>query len=147
MKPRFEYGEEVRVIRNVRNDGTYPGEDTGRLLLRRGSVGVVQDVGTYLQDQLIYRVHFLDESKVVGCREEELVPADAPWIPNKFEFRDKVTSIGQLSVQGEVIASEDMEGEIVKVIKDDEKQSVSYHVRFNGRTFQIPEDCLQAMAS
>ena len=29
--PLFEYGDEVRVVRNVRNDGTYPGMDTGTL--------------------------------------------------------------------------------------------------------------------
>ena len=58
MRPRFEYGEAVRVIRNVRNDGTFPGEPTGRLLIRRGSIGYVRDVGTFLQDQLIYSVDF-----------------------------------------------------------------------------------------
>ena len=52
MKPRWAYGDSVRLIRNVRNDGTYPGMDTGTLLIRRGSVGCVYDVGTYLQDQL-----------------------------------------------------------------------------------------------
>lgn len=57
--PLYEYGQAVRLIRNVRNDGTYPGKDTGALLMRRGAVGCVYDVGTYLQDQLIYRVHFL----------------------------------------------------------------------------------------
>ncbi len=54
MKPdrfdegRFEFGESVRVTRNVRNDGTYPGMDVGTLLIRRGSVGNVIDVGTFL---------------------------------------------------------------------------------------------------
>ena len=50
MRPRFEYGDEVRVTRNVRNDGTYPGLETGQLLIRRGSTGHVRDVGTFLQD-------------------------------------------------------------------------------------------------
>ncbi len=90
MQPRFDYGEEVRLVRNVRNDGTYPGMDVGALLIRRGAVGCVYDVGTYLQDQLIYRVHFIGEGRTVGCREEELIPVDAEWIQNRFEFRDKV---------------------------------------------------------
>ena len=68
--PLYEYGQAVRLIRNVRNDGTYPGKDTGALLMRRGAQGCVYDVGTYLQDQLIYRVHFLDQGCTVGCREE-----------------------------------------------------------------------------
>ncbi len=47
---RYNYGVAVRVIRNVRNDGTYPGMDTGDFLVRRGSVGYVVNVGTFLQD-------------------------------------------------------------------------------------------------
>jgi nitrogen fixation protein NifZ len=35
MRPRFDYGDAVRVIRNVRNDGTFPGQKTGNLLVRR----------------------------------------------------------------------------------------------------------------
>lgn len=44
---RFEFGEAVRVTRNVRNDGTYPGREIGDLLIRRGSVGHVIEVGTF----------------------------------------------------------------------------------------------------
>ena len=50
---RYDYGESVRVIRNVRNDGTYPGLDVGAFLVRRGSIGYVVNVGTFLQDQVI----------------------------------------------------------------------------------------------
>ena len=50
---RWEQGEAVRLIRNVRNDGTYPGMDPGMPLVRRGSIGYVVDVGTFLQDQVI----------------------------------------------------------------------------------------------
>ena len=70
MRPRFDYGDEVRVRRNVRNDGTFPGAEVGRLLVRRGSTGFVRDLGTFLQDQVIYSVHFLAEDRLVGCREE-----------------------------------------------------------------------------
>ena len=45
MKAAYDFGDEVRVIRNVRNDGTYPGKEVGEFLLRRGSVGYVQNVG------------------------------------------------------------------------------------------------------
>ncbi len=34
---RYDYGDEVRVVRNVRNDGTYPGLDVGAPLVRRCS--------------------------------------------------------------------------------------------------------------
>jgi nitrogen fixation protein NifZ len=92
MRPEYDYGDEVRVLRNVRNDGTYPGEPTGALLIRRGSTGFVRDVGTFLQDQIIYSVHFLDSDRIVGCRTEELQHADAPWTPSRFEFRDQVVA-------------------------------------------------------
>jgi hypothetical protein len=67
-----------------------PAPDTGDLLVRRGRIGHVRDVGTFLQDQIIYSVHFLDEGRVVGCREEELIGVDEPWIESRFEVRQKV---------------------------------------------------------
>jgi nitrogen fixation protein NifZ len=140
--PQFEYGDEVRVIRNVRNDGTYPGMDTGSLLIRRGSVGCVYDVGTYLQDQLIYRVHFLDSGRTVGCREEELIPASEPWVPSRFEFRDQVLALRSFSVRGELVVEQGQVGSVMKVLRD-LPEGVHYHVHFgNGRVLQIPEPSL-----
>jgi nitrogen fixation protein NifZ len=144
---RFEYGDPVRVIRNVRNDGTYPGLEVGAFLVRRGSVGYVQNVGAFLQDQVIYSVHFLDERKLVGCREEELIPADAPWVPSRFEFRDKVKCLFTLAVRGEIVAPAGSAGEILKVIRDEEAQQVRYHVRFPGRTLLVPEASLETLES
>lgn len=118
MKPRFDFGDEVRVTRNVRNDGTYPGIDTGELLIRRGSVGHVQNIGTYLQEYTIYSVHFVEQDLLVGCKEDEVIPADAPWNPSIFEFRDKVKPTKPLAINGEVIADSDTEGEVLKVLRD-----------------------------
>ena len=133
------------MIRNVRNDGTYPGEDTGTMLIRRGTVGCVVDVGTYLQDQLIYRVHFLESGKMVGCREEELVPASEPWIDNEFEFHQKVKAKIPINVNGECLVDTKQKGSVVKIIRDIENQRVNYHVYFEGRTFQMPEAALEAV--
>lgn len=143
---RYDYGESVRVIRNVRNDGTYPGLDVGAFLVRRGSVGYVVNVGTFLQDQVIYSVHFLDEQKMVGCREEELIPADAEWAPSRYEFREKVRSRVRLAVQGEIVAEHGAEGEILKVLRDHAPDQVHYHVRFPGRTLLVPEASLMPAA-
>lgn len=143
---RYDYGDEVRVIRNVRNDGTYPGLDVGAPLVRRGSVGYVVNVGTFLQDQVIYSVHFLNEQRMVGCREEELIPAYAPWIPSRFEFRDKVQSRINLAVDGEIVAPIGAEGEILKVLRNGDIGQVHYHVRFPGRTLQVPETVLLPLA-
>jgi nitrogen fixation protein NifZ len=79
MRPDFDYGDRVRVLRNVRNDGTFPGLDRGKLLVRRGSVDFVRDIGTFRQDRIVYSIHFIDEDRLVGCREDELQPADMPW--------------------------------------------------------------------
>ncbi|MCG8025691.1 MAG: nitrogen fixation protein NifZ [Candidatus Thiodiazotropha endolucinida] len=142
MRPKFEYGEAVRVTRNLRNDGTFPGEPTGRLLIRRGSVGYVRDVGTFLQDQLIYSVDFIEQGRMVGCREQELQLEGDPWIPTRFEFRDKVTPKIPLGIQGEIIAQPSDEGEIEKVLRE-HTSGPAYHVRFNGRTLLIPEAALE----
>ncbi|MBL6987902.1 MAG: nitrogen fixation protein NifZ [Methylobacter sp.] len=146
MKPdrfdegRFEFGESVRVTRNVRNDGTYPGMEVGDLLVRRGSVGNVLEVGTFLQDQVIFTVHFLDQGRMVGCRLEELISIDEPWNPSRFEFRDKVVCTMNLSLQGNVVFEKGSEGEVFKVIRDNEQ--IQYHVSFLGRILQVPESAL-----
>lgn len=143
MRPKYQQGEAVRVTRNVRNDGTFPGLDVGNLLVRRGSVGYVKDVGTFLQDQLIYSVHFFDDNRMVGCREEELQAESDPWNPSRFEYRDKVTPRLPLGIRGEVIAQPGSIGEIEKVLRD-APGGVAYHVRFPGRTLQVPETALNS---
>lgn len=146
MKPerfdegRFEYGEAVRVTRNVRNDGTYPGMEVGALLIRRGSVGNVIEVGTFLQDQVIFTVHFLNHGRMVGCRLEELIGADEPWHPSRFEFRDKVLCAVDLGMQGRILFAKGTEGEVLKVLRDSDQ--IQYHVAFQGRLLQVPEAAL-----
>jgi len=144
MQPHYEYGAEVRVIRNIRNDGTFAGKETGQLLVRRGSIGYVKDVGTFLQDQIIYSVHFLEHNVVVGCREEELIDGDAPWTPSKFEFRDRVKAKVPLGIQGDVIVEQGEQGEILKVLRD-APGGVAYHVLFPRRQLQVPETALEAI--
>lgn len=143
MLPRFEYGKAVRVTRNVRNDGTFPGMATGNLLVRRGSVGYVMNVGTFLQDQLIYTVHFVDQDRIVGCREEELIGADEPWVPSRFETREKVLAKIALSIRGEVVAPVGAVGEVFKVLRD-MPDGMHYHVHFPGHMLQVPESVLEA---
>jgi nitrogen fixation protein NifZ len=141
LEPRFACDDAVRVIRNIRNDGTYPGQPTGAVLVRRGSVGYVRHVGVFLQDQLIYSVHFLEaDQRVVGCREVELIPADAPWIPNRFERGDKVITLRALAIKGVVVAETDEVGEIMAVIRD--STPIHYHVLFDKRVLHVPEEAL-----
>lgn len=140
-RPQFEYGDEVRVIRNVRNDGTYPGLDVGAPLVRRGDTGYVINVGTFLQDQLIYTIHFIKQDRVVGCRKEEIISAEDEWVPSKFEFREKVIACKKLAIGGEVIVEVGDQGEVLKVLRD-APGGPQYHVRFPGRTLLLTEDLI-----
>lgn len=143
MRPRFELGAEVRVLRNVRNDGTFPGLALGAHLIRRGSTGYVCDFGRFLQDQIIYSVHFLAEDRRVGCREGELQPASEPWISTRFEFRDKVTARIALGSGARVLVRRGEMGEVIKVMRDT-PEGVTYHVVFAGcNTLQVPESALE----
>jgi nitrogen fixation protein NifZ len=144
MLPKYQFGEEVRIVRNVRNDGTYPGMPTGALLIRRGSTGFVMNVGTFLQDQLIYSVNFIEQNKIVGFREEELIGIAEPWIPSRFESREKVRCKVRLAVRGEVRVAPGMEGEILKVLRD-ETDGVQYQVIFHDQVLQVPESVLEAV--
>lgn len=151
MEQRFDFGEAVRLTRNVRNDGTFPGLDVGNLLIRRGSVGYVMNVGTFLQDQVIYTVNFLDQGRVVGCRDEELIPASDPWVESRFETREKVKARIALSIRGEVVVEPGTLGDVFKVLREPPSDGapgvpdVHYHVHFpGGHLLQVPESLLDS---
>ncbi|MDP1633542.1 MAG: hypothetical protein Q8L69_02525, partial [Gallionellaceae bacterium] len=91
-----------------------------------------------------YTVNFIDQDKIVGFREEELIGIDEPWVPSKFESREKVRSRVTLAVQGCVRATPGMEGEILKVLRD-ESGGVQYQVIFHDHVLQVPESALEAV--
>lgn len=143
MLPRWDYGDAVRVTRNVRNDGTFPGIATGELLVRRGRIGHVRNVGTFLQDQIIYSVHFLDDNRIVGCREEELIGLDEPWVESRFEVRQKVRAAVALAIRGAVRVPSGSRGEILNLER--EQEGVTYEVHFDclpGNPLYVPEAAL-----
>lgn len=145
MLPRWDYGDAVRVTRNVRNDGTFPGAAMGDLLVRRGRVGHVRNVGTFLQDQIIYAVHFLDEERIVGCREEELIGIDEPWVESRFEVRQKLCAAVPLAIRGEVRVPAGSRGEVLNLERE-EGRPVAYHVHFDclpGNPLLVPEGALR----
>lgn len=74
--PLFAPGVKVRATKYVKNDGTYPHRDIGDILVRKGDVGYVRDIGTFLQRFYVYAVEFVDRGVVVGMRGRELVAAD-----------------------------------------------------------------------
>ncbi|MCC5634420.1 nitrogen fixation protein NifZ [Nostoc sp. CHAB 5844] len=75
-EPDFEVGEKVRLRKQIKNDGTFPGRDIGEILAKKGDIGYVASIGTFLQRSYIYAVHFLDKGIVVGCRKKELESAE-----------------------------------------------------------------------
>ncbi len=68
----FEQGTKVRATVTVRNDGTVPGRRMGEILLTRGEIGYVANIGTFLQRYYIYGVDFFRLGTVVGMRAHEL---------------------------------------------------------------------------
>ena len=146
MNANFDYGEKVRVIKNIRNDGTFMGSDRGELIIRRGSEGYIKGVGKFLQDQVIYQVHFMEQGCTVGCRESELADLDAPWVARLFERGDHIIALQPLSSEGKVIVEEGSKGTILG-LKDEIKPLV-YRVSFvqenelNMNAWLIPESAL-----
>lgn len=74
--PLYDIGHKVRVRRLIRNDGTFPGQDIGVTLAKKGEVGYVVSIGTFLQTYYIYAVHFMQSGFVIGCRSKELESAE-----------------------------------------------------------------------
>ena len=74
--PQFEMGQKVRIRKLIRNDGTFPGKEIGETLAKKGDIGYVVGIGTFLQTSYIYAIHFLESGYIVGCRGKELEFAD-----------------------------------------------------------------------
>lgn len=70
--PVFDFGQKVRSKKNVKNDGTVSGSEIGDLLVKKGDVGYVNSIGTFLQQFYIYGVDFIERGRVVGMRAKEL---------------------------------------------------------------------------
>ena len=146
MAAKFDYGEKVRVIKNIRNDGTFMGSNRGSLLIRRGSEGYIKGVGKFLQDQVIYQVHFMDQGCTVGCRETELSDLASLWVDRKFERGDNVIVGKSLSNEGEIVVRAGDCGTILGLESDQKpfyyKVSFKHDDSGNVNTWVIPESIL-----
>lgn len=74
--PVFRPGDKVISKKNVKNDGTMAGKEIGEVVVKKGDVGYVRDIGVFLQQFYIYAVDFADRRSIVGMRERELTPGD-----------------------------------------------------------------------
>lgn len=75
--PVFNLGEKVKANRTIRNDGTYAGKEIGDVLAKKGEVGYVVSIGTFLQQFYVYGVDFLQTGNRVGMKRKELDSIDA----------------------------------------------------------------------
>ncbi len=78
-EPKFKLGQKVKLIEDVVNDGTYPHAPIGTLMMPKGEIGYIKDMGEFLQVIRVYEVHFVGsnmEVEVLGCREHELEAVD-----------------------------------------------------------------------
>ncbi len=75
--PLYMPGAKVVSRKHIRNDGTYPRKDIGEIIVRKGDVGYVRDIGTFLQQFYIYAVEWVERGTIVGMRGKELAPFDS----------------------------------------------------------------------
>ncbi|MHB9119144.1 MAG: nitrogen fixation protein NifZ [Burkholderiales bacterium] len=83
--PIFDYGQKVRIIKTIRNDGTFPGKDIGEVLVKKGDLGYVTSIGTFLQQFYIYGIEIIDRGYRVGLRGKEMEAIDPEVKPEETE--------------------------------------------------------------
>jgi nitrogen fixation protein NifZ len=72
--PKFQWGQRVKALIDLRNDGSFPDAAAEALLVKIGDTGEIVQVGTHTEANLpVYLVEF-GERLVVGCLEEEIIP-------------------------------------------------------------------------
>ncbi len=77
-QPRFQWGQPVRSVGDLFNDGSYPDSPEDALLVRGGDRGEIVRVGAHVESNTtIYLVEF-NGNRVVGCLEDEIAPISSP---------------------------------------------------------------------
>lgn len=72
--PKYQWGQKVKTLIDLFNDGSYPDMPEEALLVGLGSTGEIVQVGTHTDTNTpIYLIEF-NERLVVGCLEEEIQP-------------------------------------------------------------------------
>ena len=70
--PKYQWGQRVRALSDLHNDGSYPDRPVDALLVNEGDRGEVVQVGTHVESGIpVYMVEF-GGGDVVGCLEEEI---------------------------------------------------------------------------
>jgi nitrogen fixation protein NifZ len=70
--PKFEWGQRVRALIDLYNDGSFPECADDQLLVQMGDAGEIVQVGTHVESNTtIYLVEFAAD-RVIGCLEQEI---------------------------------------------------------------------------
>ena len=71
-QPKYQWGQRVKTLADLVNDGSFPNAAPDALLAAAGDVGEIVQVGVHTETNIpIYLVEF-SEDLVVGCLEEEI---------------------------------------------------------------------------
>ncbi len=83
--PKFNFGEKVKSRKVVRNDGTFTGAEIGETLVKKGEIGYIKSINTFLQQYYIYAVDFPERGYAVGMKGRELESLDNPRPPKEIQ--------------------------------------------------------------
>jgi len=68
---RYQWGQRVRALTDLVNDGSHPGVAPEALMVPQGGVGEIVNIGHHAEANLpVYVVDF--SGCIIGCLEEEL---------------------------------------------------------------------------
>jgi nitrogen fixation protein NifZ len=139
---RFEAGESVRVVRNIRNDGSFKSVAKGERLVAAGEVGVVRTYGYFLQDQIIFQVFFPSINQVVGIRDAELIKSDLTWVPCLFRSLDCAELTMSLSMNQQIIAKKGDIVDVYRVHRNLEDGTLEYEIILGDDRFRLSSHAL-----
>jgi nitrogen fixation protein NifZ len=72
--PKYQWGQRVKALIDLHNDGSFPDAPPNSLLVAIGATGEIVQVGAHAESNTpVYLVEF-SERLVVGCLEEEIMP-------------------------------------------------------------------------
>jgi len=141
---RFLSGDEIRVIRNIRNDGSFNGLEKGDLLVEQGDIGIVRGSGYFLQNQVIYQVFFPSRNRVVGIRDTEVIDAILKWVPCLFRSLDSARLTLALRVKQSVIAVKGDKVEVQRVHRNLENGQLEYEILVEKHLVKVDACVLEA---
>lgn len=72
-EPKFQWGQRVQAVVDLFNDGSFPDQPDGALLVASGGSGEVVNIGNHVETNTpVYLVEF-GPSRVIGCLEDEII--------------------------------------------------------------------------